>query len=77
MGQYGMKVIYINRENEQINFNGSMQGALELINKEALCIVDISLEALQKMMEMINGFNISEYRNFMEVALIAVLKKSC
>ncbi|WP_279007027.1 hypothetical protein [Thomasclavelia cocleata] len=72
-----MKVIYINRENEQINFNGSMQGALELINKEALCIVDISLEALQKMMEMINGFNISEYRNFMEVALIAVLKKSC
>lgn len=72
-----MRIIYINSENKQINFNGSMQEALELINKEALCIVEISLEALQKMMEMINEFNISEYRNFMEVALIAVLKKIC
>ncbi|GFI41892.1 hypothetical protein IMSAGC017_01938 [Thomasclavelia cocleata] len=72
-----MRIIYINSENKQINFNGSMQEALELINKEALCIVEISLEALQKMMEMINEFNISEYRNFMEVALIAVLKKLC
>lgn len=56
-----MKVVYLNNEDEQITFNGSMQ---EVTSKE-----------LKEMLEMINETNICKYRNFMETALIAVLTK--
>lgn len=68
-----MKVVYLNNEGERIIFNGSMQEVLDKLNQEAVYISDVTSKELKKMLEMINETNICKYRNFMEMALIAVL----
>lgn len=68
-----MKAVYLNNEDEQITFNGSMQEVLDRLNQEAIYISEVTSKELKEMLEMINETNICKYRNFMEMALIAVL----
>lgn len=70
-----MKAVYLNNEDEQITFNGSMQEVLDRLNQEAIYISEVTSKELKEMLEMINETNICKYRNFMEMALIAVLTK--
>lgn len=70
-----MKAVYLNNEDEQITFNGSMQEVLDRLNQEAIYISEVTSKELKEMLEMINETNICKYRNFMETALIAVLTK--